>query len=83
MRREHLEMIETVARSSKCRNIVGAGIGRKADGSAPILTVLVKECKPEEEVQIRDLRNRGKDMDIDVLQVGEVIALSGCPLPRE
>ena len=70
-------LIKKCLRPGHPHHVVGAGIGlkRREDGvPEPALTILVKKAVPQEELRSLVSRTR-KEVELEVLEVGEIVAL--------
>lgn len=80
MRRDPRDLVKAAIRYSRTPNVVGAGIGcSHAEGAGrgePSLTILTNGPVSEPEVKAAFRRRKGFDLPVEVLDVGDVVALS-------
>jgi hypothetical protein len=79
MRRDPKDLVGLVMKRRRSPNVVGAGIGSRHVGGAPTgepcLTVLVTKKVPVEELRLPASCSDGAGRIVEVLEVGEVVAL--------
>lgn len=80
MRRDPRELIAAAIRCSRTPKVVGAGIGCRHAGDSghgePSLTILTRGPMSIGEVRSAFAREKGFDLLVDVLDVGDVVALA-------
>lgn len=80
MRRDPRDLVQAAIRCNRSPKIVGAGIGYRRVGDAtqgdPTLTILTRGPATLGEVKSGLNHNRGLNLPVDILDVGDVVALT-------